>query len=306
MPDSSWPELPLEAWKGTAEALHLWTQIVGKVRLASTPWMNHSWHVPLYVTARGLTTSPIAHGSRTFEIQFDFIAHELVIVTSSGERRVLPLRPQSVADFYHAVMGSLADLGLNVTIHGSPNEVEEAIPFAEDRTPRPYDPVYAQRFWRVLMQTDRVLQRFRARFTGKQSPTHFFWGSFDLAQTRFSGRPAPPHPGGIPNLPDAVVREAYSHEVSSCGFWPGGGPHPFPLFYSYAYPEPPGYAEAEVQPAEAFYSTDLREFVLPYEAVRTATSPDETLLAFFESTYAAAAEGAGWDRAALEDTHLFP
>lgn len=295
-----WPSLPLEAWDDTFATLHRLTQIVGKIRLAQTPWINHSWHVPLYVTAQGLTTSPIAHGTRTFEIAFDFLRHRLLIQSSDGNRATLPLRPQSVAEFYDVLLNRLDEMELAVAIHGSPNELEDAIPFAEDQSHNAYDPEYAARFWRVLVQADRVLHEFRARFIGKCSPVHFFWGSFDLAVTRFSGRPAPPHPGGIPNLPDWVVREAYSHEVSSCGFWPGGGAHPFPLFYSYAYPEPEGFAAAAVEPEEAFYSNALREWVLPYDAVRDAPSPDDALLAFLQTTYEAAAELGRWDRSALE------
>lgn len=295
-----WPSLPLEAWNDTFATLHRWTQIVGKIRLAQTPWINHSWHVPLYVTARGLTTSPIPHGAETFEITFDFLKHRLLIQTSGGDEEEFPLRPQSVAEFHEELLSKLDALGFAVSIHGSPNELEDATPFAEDREHNAYDPEYATRCWRVLAQTDRVFQQFRARFIGKCSPVHFFWGSFDLAVTRFSGRHAPPHPGGIPNLPDWVAREAYSHEVSSCGFWPGGGPHPFPLFYSYAYPEPEGFASVAVEPSGAFYSNDLREWVLPYDVVREAASPDDALLAFLETTYEAAAELGEWDRPALE------
>jgi hypothetical protein len=297
---NQWPSLPLEAWKDTFATLHRWTQIVGKIRLAQTPWINHSWHVPLYVTARGLTTSPIPHGARTFEIAFDFLSHRLLIQTSDGDRETLPLRPQTVAEFYDRLLGKLDELALAVSIHGSPNEIEDATPFAEDQAHASYDPDYAARLWRVLVQADRVLQAFRARFIGKCSPVHFFWGSFDLAVTRFSGRQAPPHPGGIPNMPDWVVREAYSHEVSSCGFWPGGGAHPFPLFYSYAYPEPEGFASAAIEPGDAFYSDVLREWVLPYDVVRDAVSPDDALLAFLQTTYEAAADGARWARSALE------
>lgn len=302
MNNDLWPALPLEAWKDTNATLHRWTQIVGKIRLAQTPWINHSWHVPLYVTARGLTTSRIPHEGRTFEISFDFVDHGLLIHTSVGDEEVLPLRPQSVASFYHELLEKLDDLNFGVSIHGHPNELEDATPFAEDREHAAYDPVYAARFWRALVQADRVFQAFRAQFIGKCSPVHFFWGSFDLAVTRFSGRTAPPHPGGIPNLPDWVAREAYSHEVSSCGFWPGGGPHPFPLFYSYVYPHPEGFEAASVDPEGAFFSSDLREWVLPYDEVRTAASPDEALMAFLESTYAAAADLGRWDRAALERT----
>lgn len=296
----TWPRLPLDAWEDTYATLHRWTQIVGKIRLTQSPWINHSWHVPLYLTARGLTTSPIPHGTRTFEISFDFLDHRLSIQTSEGGEAHLPLRPQTVAAFYEALMSTLADLDLGVSIHGRPNELEDATPFAEDQKHAAYDPEYATRCWRVLAQSDRVLQQFRARFIGKCSPVHFFWGGFDLAVTRFSGRPAPQHPGGVPHLPDWVAREAYSHEVSSGGFWPGGGPHRFPFFYSYAYPEPEGFAAASVAPAEAFYSTDLGEWILPYDVVQEAASPDAVLLAFLETTYDAAADLARWDRPALE------
>ena len=295
-----WPSLPFEAWQDTCETLHLWTQIVGKIRLAQMPWINHSWHVPLYVTARGLTTSPIPHGAKTFQIDFDFIDHRLVIETSDGDVRTLELRPQSVAAFYRALMAELADLGLSVTIYAAPNEIEDPIPFAQDETHAAYDADYAHRFWQVLTQTERVLRQFRARFIGKCSPVHFFWGSFDLAVTRFSGRPAPPHPGGVPNLPDWITREAYSHEVSSAGFWPGGRPHPHPLFYSYAYPVPEGFGAASVKPEAAFYDGDLGEFVLPYDDVRQAADPDAMLLSFLQSTYEVAADLGEWDRIALE------
>ena len=298
--DALWPPLPLEAWSDTCATLHMWTQVVGKVRLAQSPWTNHSWHVTLYVTPFGLTTSPIPHGARTFEIVFDFVAHELRILSSDGGRGRVPLELQSVATFYRRLMEALTALGLPVRIYAKPNEVAEAIPFAKDEVHRAYDSEYANRFWRVLVQTDRVLKRFRARFIGKCSPVHFFWGAPDLAVTRFSGRPAPPHPGGVPNLPDRVAREAYSHEVSSVGFWPGGGAIAYPAFYAYAYPEPSGFPAAPVSPAGAFYSTDLKEFILPYDVVRTAESPDESLLAFAQSTYEAAANLAHWDRGALE------
>jgi hypothetical protein len=302
--DEAWPSLPLAEWRDTYATLHMWTQIVGKIRLVQTPWVNHSWHVTLYVTARGLTTSPIPHGTRTFEIDFDFIEHQLVVRSSDGAQRTLALAPRTVADFYGALVAILTDLGLTVPIHTTPNEVEPAIPFPQDRTHGTYVPDHANRFWRILVQADRVMKAFRAGFLGKCSPVHFFWGSFDLAVTRFSGRPAPPHPGGVPHFPDWVAREAYSHEVSSCGFWPGGGAVAEPVFYSYAYPEPEGFRTATVQPASASYSPDLREFILPYEAVRTAEKPDEVLLSFLQSTYEAAADCARWDRAALERTGL--
>jgi hypothetical protein len=300
--DEFWPSLPLAQWRDTCETLQLWTQIVGKIRLSQTPWTNHSWHVTLYLTARGLTTTPIAHGFRTFEIEFDFIDHRLVIRTNDGARRELPLRAQPVAEFYRDVFEVLRGLNFSVHIHAAPNEVERAVPFAEDYEHASYDPVFANRFWRVLVQSDRVMKAFRARFIGKCSPVHFFWGGPDLAVTRFSGRPAPAHPGGVPNLPDWIARDAYSHEVSSCGFWPGGDAYPFPSYYSYAYPEPDGFPAAKVAPDTAFYSTSLHEYLLPYEEVRQSASPDATLTSFLESTYSAAADLARWDRASLEQT----
>jgi hypothetical protein len=295
-----WPALPLEEWRDSYATLHMWTQIVGKVRLRQTPWINHSWHVTLYVTARGLTTSTMPHGTRSFEIDFDFVDHQLVVLRHDGARRSLPLGPRTVADFYAEVMALLADLELPVRIVAKPNEVDPAIPFADDREHRAYDPDHVNRCWRIFVQSERVMRSFRSRFIGKCSPIHFFWGAFDLAVTRFSGRPAPPHPGGVPNFPDAIAREAYSHEVSSCGFWPGSGPVAEPAYYSYAYPEPAGFRDAAVQPSPAYYSQDLGEFILPYEAVRTAPDPDATLLAFLQSTYDAAADLARWDRRALE------
>jgi hypothetical protein len=279
----------------------MWTQIVGKIRLTLSPWTNHSWHVTLYVTSRGLTTSPIPHGSHTFEIQFDFIDHELLIDKSDGARRTIQLKPQSVAEFYRIVMKTLSDLQLPLTIYTTPNEIENPIPFDQDQEHRSYDREYANRFWRVLVQSDRVFKEFRSRFCGKCSPVHFFWGSFDLAVTRFSGRPAPPHPGGVPHLPDEITREAYSQEVSSLGFWPGNVAAPTPVFYSYAYPEPRGFAEAKIQPDAAFYQAKLREFILPYDALRTAEKPDQLLLDFAQSAYDAASKLGKWDRAALEE-----
>jgi hypothetical protein len=281
--------------------LHMWTQIVGKIRLTLSPWTNHSWHVTLYVTSRGLTTSPIPHGSDTFEMQFDFIDHQLLIDKSDGARRRLELKPQSVAEFYRMVMKTLNDLELPVTINTMPNEIENPVLFDQDEEHRSYDREYANRFWRVLVQSDRVFKEFRSRFCGKCSPVHFFWGSFDLAVTRFSGRPAPPHPGGVPHLPDAITREAYSQEVSSLGFWPGNAAMPTPVFYSYAYPEPPGFAGAKIQPEAAFYEPKLREFILPYDAVRSAEKPDEVLLDFAQSAYDAASKLGKWDREALEE-----
>jgi uncharacterized protein DUF5996 len=295
-----WPALPYESWKDTYATLHLWTQIVGKIRLAQTPWTNHSWHVTLYATPRGLTTSAIPYDGRAFQIDFDFIDHALLIGTSDGDVKRLPLAAMSVADFHDRLMAGLAELQIGVRIHGRPNEIPDPIPFRDDRQHAAYDPDYAQRFWRVLLQADRVFKQFRTGFLGKVSPVHFFWGSFDHAVTRFSGRKAPMHPGGIPYLPDLVTREAYSHEVSSAGFWPGGGAIDYPAFYSYAYPAPEGFATAPVRPGAAFFHETLGEFILPYEAVRSAAAPDAALLDFLQSTYEAAADAAGWDRAALE------
>ncbi len=296
-----WPELNYADWKDTCATLHMWTQIVGKIRLKLAPWTNHSWHVTLYVTARGLTTSPIPRGTDTFEIRFDFVDHNLRILKSDGATRTIELKPRSVADFYHAVMTALDELGLPVKIDTMPNEIVNPISFEKDETHRAYDPEYANRFWRVLVQTDRVFKEFRSRFCGKCSPVHFFWGSFDFAVTRFSGRQAPPHPGGVPHLPDSITREAYSQEVSSLGFWPGADVMPQALFYSYAYPEPSGFAQAKVKPDSASYNEQLREFTLAYDAVRTAKSPDETLLDFAQSTYDAASTLGKWDRAGLEE-----
>jgi hypothetical protein len=296
----AWPELPYAAWRDTSETLQLWTQIVGKIRLARTPWLNHSWHVALYITARGLTTSPIPDGARSFQIDFDFIDHGLRIATSDGQQRRLPLTAQPVAAFYAAVMAALAELGIDLKINDRPNELPDPIRFGDDQVHASYDPDAAHRFWQVLRQADRVFAKFRTGFLGKSSPVHFFWGSFDLAVTRFSGRPAPRHPGGVPNLPDAVAQEAYSHEVSSAGFWPGGGAIDYPAFYSYAYPAPEGFATARVRPDAVFFSEALGEFILPYDAVRTAADPDSALLEFLQSTYEAAADAAKWDRAALE------
>jgi hypothetical protein len=297
-----WPELTFEAWKDTAATLHMWTQIVGKIRMVQTPWINHSWSVALYVSPRGLTTSPIPHGDRRFQIDFDFLDHQLLVSTSDGKSRTIPLEPQTTADFYTQVMAALSELGFPVEIYARPNEVEEAIPFAEDEQHASYDAEAAHRFWRALLQVDRVFTEFRAGFLGKSSPSHFFWGSFDLAVTRFSGRTAPEHPGGYPNMPLDVMREAYSHEVSSAGFWPGGEPMPFPIFYSYAYPTPEGFSEASVQPAAASWSQDLGEFVLPYDEVRKANSPTQALMDFLQTTYEGAAQLAGWDLQGLKQT----
>src|SRR5216110_574980 len=296
-----WPSLDYSAWRETCATLQLWTQIAGKIRLALGPWINHSWGVTLYVTARGLTTSLIPYGMRAFEIEFDFTRHLLRITTAEGDERAIRLQPQSVASFYREVMSKLRELAIEVQIGMRPNETLEAIPFDRDEKHAAYDPEYANRFWRVLLQADRVFKEFRSRFCGKCSPVHFFWGSFDLAVTRFSGRPAPPHPGGVPHLPDAIAREAYSQEVSSLGFWPGGGPVPMPIFYSYAYPEPSGFAQAKVRTDAASYNPQLHEFILPYDAVRTADSPDDVLLDFAQSTYDAASVLGKWDRDALTE-----
>jgi hypothetical protein len=301
--EQTWPSLPLEAWSETYATLHMWAQIVGKIRLAQSPWLNHSWHTTLYVTSSGLTTTPIPDRARTFQIDFDFLTHKLHIQASDGRTGTLPLEPQSVAAFYRRIVEEMGRLDLHVNIHKKPNEVPAPIRFDEDESPRAYDREYAHRFWQILVQADRVLKEFRARFIGKCSPVHFFWGALDLAVTRFSGRRAPKHPGGVPNLPDWVTQEAYSHEVSSCGFWPGAGAISYPAFYSYAYPEPAGFADAPVKPDAAFYSTDLREFILPYDVVRQSTSPDETLLDFLQTTYEAAANLANWDRMSLERSH---
>jgi len=298
---NEWPALPFAAWKDTRDTLHLWTQIVGKIRLSLTPWINHSWHVALYLTARGLTTSPIPYDGREFQIDFDFIDHVLWMRTSDGHFRQLMLAPMPVAQFHAELLAALAELGIEVRINPMPNEIAEAIPCDRDRVHASYDREYAARFWRVLLGAHRVFALFRTRFLGKVSPVHFFWGSFDLAVTRFSGRLAPPHPGGVPHLPDAVAREAYSHEVSSAGFWPGGGgPVDYAAFYSYAYPAPEGFASAAVRPAQAFFSKDLGEFILPYEAMHAAPDPERMLMDFLQSTYDAAADLARWDRTALE------
>lgn len=294
-----WPALPLDAWQDTYTTLHLWTQVVGKVRQHLCPPLNHWWSVTLYVTSRGLTTGRMPHGFTAVQIDMDFISHELLVTTSRGDRRSLPLRPTCVAQFYEEVMAALRELGAPVEIHTLPQEVPDPVPFPVDRAHCAYDPEYANRFWRALVQADRVLQEFRSWFIGKASPVHYFWGACDLAVTRFSGRPAPEHPT-VPSLSTRVVREAYSHEVSSCGWWPGGGPAGYPAFYSYAYPEPPGFRDAPAQPDAAFYSADLGEFILPYDSVRRSPDPDQTLLGFLQSTYEAAANLGRWDRAALE------
>jgi hypothetical protein len=296
---NTWPELPLAEWKDTYETLHMWTQIVGKIRLKLTPLENHWWNVTLYVTPRGLTTSTMSHKGRHFQIDFDFISHLLIIETSDGSTKTVALQPRSVAEFYQETMAALESLGVSVNIWTTPVEVPDRTPFEKDEKHVAYDPEYAQRFWRILAETSRVFTDFRARFIGKVSPIHFFWGGFDLAVTRFSGLPAPPHPG-TPYGARFVDVEAYSHEVSSCGFWPGGGPVDEPVFYAYAYPEPQDFKDYPIQPSEAFYHTGMSEFLLPYDVVRTAESPDDVLLSFLQSTYEAAARCANWDRHTLE------
>src|SRR6201986_1385529 len=299
-PPAPWPELPVAGWRETYDTLHLWTQIVGKIRYARTPWLNHSWHVALYVTARGLTPSPIPDGSRTFQLDFDFLDHVLRISDSDGAERQFALAGKSVASFFAATLAALAELGIRVKIDEMPNEIAEPIGFSQDHGHSSYDPDAVQRFFHILVNADRVFKQFRTGFLGKASPVHFFWGSFDLAVTRFSGRRAPRHPGGVPNLPDDVACEAYSHEESSAGFWPGSGAIDYPAFYSYAYPEPKGFRDVKVRPDAAFFSEALGEFILPYDAVRSAADPDQALLDFLQTTYEAAANAARWDRAALE------
>src|SRR4030081_1252584 len=297
---SPWPELPTAVWRDSYATVQLCTQIVGKIRLTKAPWLNHSWHVALYVTPRGLTTSPVPDGTRTFQIDFDFIDHALRVSTSDGAHREFALAGHSVASFYAATMAALAELGIAVSIDEMPNELPDPVRFSQDTVHASYDPDAARRFLQILVNPDRVFKQFRTGFLGKASPVHFFWGSFDLAVTRFSGRRAPRHPGGVPHLPGAGAREAYSHEESSAAFWPGSGAIDYPAFYSYAYPEPAGFRAARVRPEAAFFSESLGEFILPYDAVRVSAQPEQTLLDFLQSTYEAAADAARWDRDALE------
>jgi len=303
-PREPWPALVSDGWLDTLETLHLWTQVVGKVRLVQTPWMNHSWHVTLYLTPRGMTTGPMPHGERGFVLDFDFFDHELRVSTCEGQRDAVRLAPRSTADFYRAVMAMLERVGRPVRINPMPNEIPDAIPFPEDEVHGAYDPDVAHRLWRTLFSADAVFRDFRSRWWGKASPSHFFWGSFDLAVTRFSGRAAPDHPGGLPNLPLWVAQEAYSHEVSSAGFWPGNRDLPEPIFYSYAYPTPEGMAGANVQPEAGRWSGDLGEFVLPLEAVRGADDPRGTLESFLESTFRAAATLGEWPELTGERRHF--
>ena len=293
-PGETWPALPYEAWSKTYAGLHLWLQIAGKVPLAQLAWTCHSWHVVFYVSATGLATRIMPHGTRAFQIAFDFIEHRLRVEVSDGRHASLPLESQSVASFYRRFMDTLVGLDVPVAIRTMPSELPDATAFDLDEAPRPYDAEYANRYWRALTHAQRVFDRFRARYRAKCSPVHFFWGAADLAVTRFSGRPAPEHPGGVPNLPDRVVRDAYSDECSSAGFWAGNETHRYPMFFSYAYPEPANFAGASVRPAAARYSAELREFILPYDAVRESASPDDTLLEFLQSTYEAAAGSRGW------------
>ncbi|MCV3240360.1 DUF5996 family protein [Mesorhizobium sp. ZC-5] len=295
-----WPDIPYEPWRETCSALHLYTQIVGKYRLARTPWVNHSWHATFYLDARGFTTSIVPDGPGGIEIAFDLIEHVVVGTATDGRTAQFALGPMSVATFHARFADMIEKLGGVAEFDGSPNEIPNPVRFEDDRAERPYDSDAVTRFFQASVAVDRVLKRFRTAFLGKVSPVHLFWGSFDIAVTRFSGRPAPVHPGGIPALPDNVTREAYSHEVSSAGFWPGGGPIDFPAFYSYAYPAPDGFADAHVEPEAAYFDKTLGEFLLPYDAVRDASDPEATLMAFLESTYRAAADLGGWDRQSLE------
>lgn len=297
---ADWPALPLEEWRETLTTLHMWTQVVGKVRLALAPPVNHWWHVAFEVTARGLSTTSTPHGSRTFQIDFDFVDHVARITASDGLQGAVALGPRSVADFHQALMAELGALGLDVGIWTRPVEIENPIPFDQDHRPGAYDREAVGRFWHALLQVDRVMKRFRGEFLGKSSPVQFFWGSFDLAVTRFSGRPAPEHPGGIPNLADRVTREGYSRELFNAGWWPGNDAYPAPAFFAYAYPAPQGFATASIAPDDAFYHDTLQEFILPYEAVRRAPHPEEAVLTFFRSAYASAADLGEWDREALE------
>ena len=300
VPNSQWPDLPLAAWSDTCDTLQLWTQIVGKVRIALTPLVNHWWNATFHVTARGLAAPAMPYRGRTFDVGFDFAQHRLDIETSDGRAETIELKPMAVADFYAAFMAALRRLGIDVQIWTMPSEIENAIPFEKDRTHAQYDPVYVQKFWQAVVQADRVMTEFRARFLGKASPVHFFWGSFDLAVTRFSGRTAPPPQSVTPGVASRVMAEAYSHEVSSCGFWPGNGGYGRAAFYVYAYPEPEGYGDARLKTAGGFYDKNVGQFILPYDAVREASDPDALLLGFLQEIYAAAADLAKWDRKALE------
>jgi hypothetical protein len=296
----AWPALPFNQWKDTLATVQLWAQIVGKVRLRNMPWLNHSWHVTLYVAPCGLTTGSIPYSEGVFQIDFNFINHELVITTSTGELRTVKLYARSVASFYKELMETLGAAGVETNIYEIPNEIETAIPFEQDEIHKSYDAGQMNNFWQALIKVHNVFLRFRTRFVGKSSPIHFFWGAFDLAVTRFSGHRAPEHPGGAPNMPLRVMQEAYSHEVSSCGFWPGSEQFPQAMFYAYCYPAPEIFGEQTVLPAAAYFSNEMGEFILPYDAVRQSADPEEMLLQFMQSTYEAAANTANWDRHALE------
>jgi hypothetical protein len=308
MTRDAWPDLPLDDWAPTRDTLHLWTQVVGKVRLVQTPWINHSWHCTFYVTSRGLTTSLIPHGQRLFQIDFDFVDHRLLITTVDGDQRTIDLVPKSVATFHGEVLGALDELGLPVTIHPHPAEIADAIPLPEDERHAAYDPEPVRRFWRVLASSERVLQRFRSTFLGKASPVHFFWGSFDLALTLFSGRPAQPIELSMPHMPKWVSRDGSTHEQVAFGFWPGTvtGPMKEPAFYAYAHPAPEGYSQSRVRPDAARFAKEMGEWILPYQTVRKAADPDREILAFFSDVYSAVADLGGWDRAALERTEILP
>lgn len=295
-----WPEIPYAEWRETCAALHLWSQILGKYRLAHTPWVNHSWHATLYTTPRGLTTGPVPDAGALVTTRLDFCDHVFVAEAEGGRQTTFPLRPMSIAQFFRQATEAIQSVGGTPAMHGIPNEVADPVPFKKDEAERPYDAAAVERFHRALIDVTRVFEQFRTSYLGKVSPVHLFWGSFDLAVTRFSGRPAPLHPGGVPGLPDSVSQEAYSHEVSSAGFWPGGSGVDEAMFYSYAYPAPASFSTQRVEPAEAWFDDKLGEFLLPYEAVRRSINPEETLLKFLQSTYVAAAETGGWRRSALE------
>ena len=300
MKNNPWPELPFEPWKETLATVQLWTQIVGKIRLKKMAWVNHSWHVTLYVSPIGLTTGSMPYNEGIFQIDFDFIHHQLLIISSSGRNESMGLYPRTVASFYKELFQKLEEMGIEASIHSSPNEIESSIPFEQDEEHESYDPEKIKAFWLALVNIDKVFNKFRAKFSGKCSPVHFFWGAFDLAVTRFSGRPAPKHPGGAPNMPDNIMQEAYSHEVSSCGFWPGSEQSPNPAFYSYCYPTPTSFGERPVDPEESFYSTEMGEFFLPYDVVSQSSDPERMLMRFLQSTYEAAAVTGNWDRKSLE------
>ena len=292
---TSWPQLVFEAYKDTIATVHMWTQIIGKIRLKKTPWLNHSWHVTLYISARGLTTGSIPYDEGVFQVDMDFIDHEVIISSSNGEKEYVKLYPRPVAGFYEELFTKLGSMGIQVTIHGSPNEIDPAIPFQQDTVHQSYDATQMHLIWQALVRTEIVFTRFRSEFLGKASPVHLFWGSFDLAVTRFSGRKAPQYQGVVPNIPKEVMEEAYSHEVSSCGFWVGNEKSPLPVFYSYCYPTPPDFGKQSVAPAEAFYNNEMGEFFLPYDVVRQSENPSETLLQFLRSTYKAAADTGDWN-----------